>query len=375
MLRFQRALLGEIAFIFLGVLGVVTTVIFAGITLRLFAKGQGAGLDLMLELLPSMLPLSLSFSIPFAWLASVTLVLGRMVADHEIMALRAAGLHLGVVAMPVIAVGAILSVVTVALNVYEVPEAQRDLRAGVRRYLPVFLTSLRNVDRTVALNNGRFSFSRYRDGAFWDVELDRRRGDGQLEIKVLAHKVTISSLAEGEGQDALEFLFEDATVLRATSSGETQVDVQNVCTLQMGQVERVGASVLFNEFFGTRRFLERPRDMDLPELAYAEAQGGVWRGSLHRIRKAYHGRLAVGLAPFVLGLFAIAMALLLPPTGRRVRDFLLCFLPPVLLYFPVYLAAYSTGGIGPMSEWVAMWSADLLLGALGLGLLVAAFRR
>ena len=69
------------------------------------------------------------------------------------------------------------------------------------------------------------------------------------------------------------------------------------------------------------------------------------------------------------------MALLLPPTGRRVRDFLLCFLPPVLLYFPLYLVSYSTGGGGIVPEWLAIWSANIVVGALGFGLLAWAYRR
>lgn len=376
MLRFQRALLAELLFIFFGVLAVTTAVIFAGITLRLLAQGEGAGTDLLLDLLPSLLPLALSFSIPFAWLAAVSLVLGRMVSDHEVMALKAAGLHLRVVALPVLAVGALLSVATVSLGAYGVPESQRSLRAGVRRYLPVFLTSLRHVDRTVTLGNGRFSFSRYADGAFHDVELDRRGANGELDVKVLARRVTIRSASEEGGQDALEFVFDDAIWLRPAGSGEPMLERRSgESTLQTGTVERIGASVLFSEFFGTRRFLERPRDMTLPELAYANQRGGVWRGSMHRVQKALHGRIALGLAPLVLGLFATAVALLVPPTGRRVRDFLLGFLPPVLLYFPIYLAAYSTGGSGQVPEWLAMWSANLVVGSLGLGLLQWAYRR
>ncbi len=375
MLRFQRALLGELLFIFLGVLAVVTTVIFGGLTIRLVAKGQGTGVDLMLELLPSMLPLTLSFSIPFSFLASVSLVIGRWVGDQEIMALKAAGLHLKVVALPVLAVAAVLSVMTTALNAYYVPESQRAVRADVQRYLPVFLTSLRRVDRTVTLNHGRFSFSRYADGAFWNVELDRRNPDGELDMKVLARKVTIWSTSEGEDTDALEFLFEEANVVRAASGSDTVIEGNPRLRLQLGRVEKIGASVLFNEFFGTRRFLERPRDMTLPELLYAEARGGVWRGSTYRINRALHGSLALGLAPIVLGLFALSVSLLLPPTGRRVRDFLLGFLPPVLLYFPIFLAGHSMGGSDQVPQWIAMWAADVIVGGLGFVLLLVAFRR
>lgn len=375
MLRFQRSLLGELIFIFLGVLAVVTAVIFAGLTIRLVSRGAGSGFDLLAELLPSLLPMTLSFSTPFALIAAVSLVLGRWVSDNEVIALKAAGLHLRVLVLPILALAAVLSVITTALNAYGVPEGQRALRSGVRQYLPIFLTSLRDADRTVTLEQGRFSFSHYDDGAFHNVELDRRDGAGELDMKVLARRVTIWRGSQGRNADALEFLFEDADLVRAAESGETVVEGSPRYRLQIGRVERIGASVLFNEFFGTRRSLGRPRDMSLPRLLYSAARGGVWRGPLHRVGRSLHGGLALGLAPLVLCVFAVAVTLLLPPSGRRVRDFLLGFLPPVLLYFPIFLAGYSMGGAGHLPDWLALWAANLVVGTLGLVLLALAYRR
>jgi hypothetical protein len=69
------------------------------------------------------------------------------------------------------------------------------------------------------------------------------------------------------------------------------------------------------------------------------------------------------------------MALLLKPSGRRVRDFLAAFLPATLVFFPLYLASPAMAAAFPGAPWVAMWSADLVLLAMATGLLVAAGRR
>jgi hypothetical protein len=58
-----------------------------------------------------------------------------------------------------------------------------------------------------------------------------------------------------------------------------------------------------------------------------------------------------------------------------VRDFLLGFLPPVLLYFPIFLAGHSMGGSDQVPQWIAMWAADVIVGGLGFVLLLVAFRR
>jgi len=375
LLKFQRALLAELLFTFIGVLSVVTAVVFAAVTLQLVYKGEGVGLRIMGELLPHLMPVALSYSLPFSWLAAVTLVLGRMVADREITALRSAGLHLRVIVVPAMTLGVIVSLVALIFNGYTVPSAQRTLRASMRRYLGVFLNSLKDVDRRVTLENGRFSFSRYEGGAFHEIELERRSYNGKLQFKIIAKKATIFRPPDSDAQDELRFEFEEAYVLKPTETGAPTVSRYPKTSLEMARIQKVGASVLFNEFFGTRRFVERPKDMELPDLFYANLRGGVWRGSLRRVQVSLHGRLAAGLAPLVMGLFAIGMSLLIPAAGRRVRHFLLGFLPPVLIYFPLFLAGPYLGRQGTLPAWFVMWLPVVVVGVAGSILLAMAYRR
>ena len=77
MLRIQRALLLELALVFVLITTVVTTAVFLGSTIHLLAQGAGAvGTELLMDLLPKLLPLAFSFSLPFSWLAAVGIVLG-----------------------------------------------------------------------------------------------------------------------------------------------------------------------------------------------------------------------------------------------------------------------------------------------------------
>jgi lipopolysaccharide export LptBFGC system permease protein LptF len=101
----------------------------------------------------------------------------------------------------------------------------------------------------------------------------------------------------------------------------------------------------------------------------------VWRGSLERVQVALHGRLAAGLAPLFMGLFAMGMALLVPAAGRRVRHFLLGFLPPVLIYFPLFLAGPYLGRVGTLPAWLVMWLPVFVVGLAGSVLLALAYRR
>ena len=77
----------------------------------------------------------------------------------------------------------------------------------------------------------------------------------------------------------------------------------------------------------------------------------------------------------VFGIFATGMALLVPADGRRVRHFLLCFLPPLLIYFPLFVAGPALGRKEVMPPWLVMWLPILVVAGLGSILLFLAYRK
>ena len=85
--------------------------------------------------------------------------------------------------------------------------------------------------------------------------------------------------------------------------------------------------------------------------------------------------MSLGGSAFFLGLFALAVMLLLPPSGRRVRDFMLCFLPAVLLFFPLHMTGPSIARATPLEPWMAMWLPNILMFTISMVMLAIAFRR
>ncbi len=377
MLRIQRVLLLELLLAFVVITGVVTGAVFLGLILRFVREGGGAlGSQLMIEVLPKLVPTALSYSIPFAWLASMALVMGRWVSDLECTAIKACGVHLRVIVVPILALGCTLTVGCMLLNVYLVPRANREVRASLKDFLPKFLSSLRGTDRSVTFQSGRLSFDRWDEsrGAFIAVEMDRRDGRGQLAEKAVMQSLRLEQVGLTEQERGLNLELEKAYLI-TVPGGEPDISAIASTPFVMGRVERVGASTLFAEFFGTPRYLHRPRVMVMPELAYAVERGGVARGCVQEGRIAIHGRLSLGGATFFLGLFALSVVLVLPPSGRRVRDFMLCFLPAILLFFPLHISGPSIARSTPAPEWFAMWSPNLVLLAVSSVLLFKAFRR
>jgi len=377
LLRIQRALLVELLVMFVLITFVVTSAVFLGVSLR-FMRGGGGALSsqLLIQLLPNLLPLALSYSVPFSWLAAAALVLGRWVSDHEIVAVKSSGAHLRVLVVPFLTLSLVLGLGGMYYNSFVVPQANRRIRAGLKDFLPQFLESLRGSERSVAFTKGRISFERWDAGqhAFIGAELDRRRGDGSLVEKGLIQALGIQRIGGAGEEEGLRFDVKEAFLI-TVPEGEAIVTSSANAPFVMGHVERIGASTKFNDFFGGARFRYRPLDMSMPELLYAHERGGIARGSIQELRISIHGRLALGSAAFFLGFFALSVMLVVPPSGRRVLDFMLCFLPSILIFFPLQIAGSSLARSTPAPPWLAMWAPNLVLGTLACLLLWRAFRR
>lgn len=77
------------------------------------------------------LPFSLTFTVPWGFLTAVLLVFGRMSADNEMIALRACGVSLLRVCLPVLAVGILLSGITFWINTSIAPKAEQAMRDAI----------------------------------------------------------------------------------------------------------------------------------------------------------------------------------------------------------------------------------------------------
>jgi lipopolysaccharide export system permease protein len=81
-------------------------------------------LELFLELVLLIPPFVLSYALPFGVLTGVLLVLGRMSAQHEVTAIRAAGLSLPWIARPILVLAALGVLADVVINFQFMPWAR-----------------------------------------------------------------------------------------------------------------------------------------------------------------------------------------------------------------------------------------------------------
>lgn len=110
------------------------------------------------------LPFSLMFTVPWGFLTAVLLIFGRMSADNEMIALRACGVSLLRVCLPVLAVAALLSAFTFWINARVAPLAEMAMRESIASMARTNPSALFVPDEVVSQFHGKKIFVRGKDG-------------------------------------------------------------------------------------------------------------------------------------------------------------------------------------------------------------------
>lgn len=146
------------------------------------------------------LPFSLAFTVPWGFLTAVLLIFGRMSADNEMIALRACGVSLFRVCMPVLAVGLLLSLFTFWINTQVSPRAEQAMRDSLATMARSNPTALFVPDEVVDQFRGKKIFVGGKDGGkLTDVTLIEQDEKGFIEQIIYARRGEIET-EEGSGE-------------------------------------------------------------------------------------------------------------------------------------------------------------------------------
>jgi len=118
----QRYVLGEVTRAFALALLTITAVF---VLLTVMAKAASAGLEPVeiLKLIPYMIPASLPYTVPVSLLFSATVVYGRLAGDNEVIAVKTAGLSAMVLIWPSILLALVFSLLLNHLSATFIPES------------------------------------------------------------------------------------------------------------------------------------------------------------------------------------------------------------------------------------------------------------
>lgn len=381
----ERYVLIELLRTFTVLLTVITCLLmFVGIFGQMRENGLSAAQAL--TLLPYVIPNLLPFTIPATMLLTVCVVYGRMSGDQEVIAAKAAGINIFALLWPSFFLGASLSVVSLLLLDQVIP------------------WSYAHMERLVAL-------------ATEDIFLDLLRTQNQIHIKERGVSITVMAVRDKtlilptirfapNGKNAvtiqarearLEFDLPQQQVILELRHGHLDVAGQSpmyfveerrpfplpskndrlrpqrmrvreiISTMDQTRDEQVA--------IGQRQALESAFALSTGDFARFEPQdkisrkhyldGWLARDHLSRLHTEMHNRFATACSCFFFVLLGSPFAILMAKK-QFLTSFLFCFLPILLVYYPISMMTVNLSKTNQLDPTWAVWCANATLGLAAL---------
>jgi LPS export ABC transporter permease LptG/LPS export ABC transporter permease LptF len=349
---------------------VLTFVVFAHDMGRLseLLITRNASLESVLLICGSILPGILIFSLPLAFVIGLLIGLSGLSSESQIIALRACGVPLRRLLIPVMALGTVVGVATGILSIYVLPGSMDLLRTLKEK------VSLRQATSQVeprVFNEDFPNIVFYLD----DLSVDRQQWDRVfLADNSDPKRPRIILAREGTwvtDQEAarLQLHLRNGTVYQIDpqDSSRDNVSVFSATDIPVDLRLRLGTTA-------DNSSPEAPRRA--PELGTFELWRGTGSGTTpaERLEQLIqlHRRLSIPFSVIPFGLLGLTFGASMKKGGRT-SGFVLS-LALVLAFFVLFMNGLRLASVGSVPPWLGAWGANIILSAIGFGLLANAER-
>ena len=379
----QRYILGELLRVFVFVLSVLTVLMgFLGVFQQITERGLGP--LQVLQVMPYLIPSLVPYTIPATLLLSVCVVYGRMAGDQEITAAKAAGISVMSLLAPAMFLGALMSVGSLLLTDQVIPWAEskieRIVAAGMK---DIVLDLLRNQNQ-ITIDGYAISVREVSADGRLIRPTFRYAPKGKKQLTAQAQEAELVRFDLEQQQVIVKF---SHVVLDVPGQGRSKLDeFEQAFPLQIGNQAPKARHINVRELRGELLSLDAQQE-DLRcrheiETAFALATGdfkllqnGPFNQFAKRLsdnRKKYNGkktevhlRFAMACSCFFFVLVGSPYAVL-QAKRQFLTNFMVCFLPILLGYYPLVLLAKNLSSTGTTDPVWAMWTANALVAIAGL---------
>jgi lipopolysaccharide export system permease protein len=358
------------------------------------AYSQGLGLKQILLLLPYVLPEALRFSVPGTILFATCSVYGRMASTNEIVAIKAMGISPWSILWPTFVFAFLLSIGAVVLNdlacswgrdgarrvvIESVEEIAYSRLAQQHSYSngKTFSTTVKRVDGR-RLISPTFTLATD-DGSQMtviceDAELKSDLEHAKLKIACRNGRANIGSAwVEFHGTQEWEIPLDDAS--RRSTRGASD--------LAMSQVpQEVAASHERIDQLQQKMALLAGEQMATGDFGVSGLSGGQWAADERRLMEERVRLYRLVIEParrWSNGFSCLCFVLIGAPAGIILRNsdfltsFFACFLPILLVYYPLLFLGVDQAKLGILPAW-SVWTGNVILAAAGAWLIRRVYR-
>lgn len=387
MTKLQRYLLSELLRVFF-LMVVVLTVMLVFVGLLKERENQGLGFEQIIQIMPYVVPSMLPFTIPATLLLAVTVVYGRVAGDQEVIAAKAAGVNPLRLLTPAFLLGIAMAFGSFAMTNFATPWAIDNMERIVTQAIEdIFLDKLasqhyisepeKGFSITVAdvkeriLVNATFTV---RDDNHQQVTLNARYAKIRFDMDERKIKVSLRDVQAnvpgrdlGLSWDEKELAFPLDMDARARNARHQTIDdiYQRLATesaeakINQQQRDQHAAMLLLTGDF--HRFGDATMEQ------YAVHPRTIVQ-SQRKLNTEIHSRYAMAASCFFFvllgGPFAVYQA-----RRQFITAFIMCFLPILLVYYPVTFLMVNLGKTGTIDPAWGMWVPNAILAVASLWVL------
>lgn len=331
--------------------------------------GIGIGLGDTLQLLTYLLAMLASYAIPIAFLFGILVAIGRMSSDSEITAMRALGVSLGQLVVPVSIVAVVVSIATgLLLSVVE-PKARRDLRG--------FLGDV--ASRGGIIEAGAFNELDTTGQRLLFVD-ERTDGNELLGVLISDRTDPTKPFTVVANRGRFDFEKEDASAHIRLFDGDIHFEGQDAGDERYQRISFAEFEYAFDLSSLVKPGWDRirPREMTNGQIGavldewdlIGKAPENVRVKTRERYDIQLHRRLALPVAPLLFALVGIPLGLQ-RSRGARSWGVLLC-VGLVFVYYTLLSAGEYIAEEGMLPAAASMWLPNLVFAAVAVLLLYRA---
>ena len=389
----HRMIFWELARVFfLALLALTGMLVMGGVVAEATQRGLGPGQLLMA--IPLLIPSTLPYTLPTTTLFATCIVYGRLAHDNEVLALKAAGIHLWHVIWPALLLGTVVTGVTIGLYVDIIPSTHHELRTRFIKDVEEFLYGM--LKREGCIRHPKINYTIYvnrvqgrklldaqfmrRDAKNEHYDIIARAREAELLVDMPRNQILVhmrhcyissdDGLAEAYVEDKVwpvELPPDIKGNIKGSARAMTWLEIHDAVTKYQFDKKRLTDDLaahlaVINTTKAPPHFEQHVKDQ-VQRLRVINNQINTLTTELH-MRPA----LSLGCLCFVLVGCPVGMWF---SRSDYLSAFITCFLPIVVLYYPLLLCGINLSKMGKVDPWFAIWTANALMIVIALGL----FRR
>jgi lipopolysaccharide export system permease protein len=385
----HRSIFGELLKVFLLAYVALTGILLiAGVITE--ATRSGLGPTQILAAIPLLIPSTIPFTLPTTTLFAASVVYGRLSNDNEILALKAAGVHMIHVVWPGIVLGAAATAVTFGLYMDTIPYTHFILRTQIVSDVKELMYGMLKKDGCI--RHPRFNYEifvkRVQGERLIDAEFRRREPKTQTYDYIVVAKE--AELLVDMAHRRLYIRMKHSHIANNTGAADVVSD-ENVLQVDLpedfaaNQAKTRPSDMTWLELFEARDAVFAEKDAIDADIALHQAAINLGNAEPHfpqhvrdkLLEKRQRDLMLLALdselhlrPAFALGCFCFVLVGC--PIGiwfsksDYLSAFITCFLPIVVIYYPLMLCSINMSRSGKLMPAAGIYAADALIFAVGL---------